>query len=480
MTSAAVAPVPVEHVAAAAGLHDAETRARGCARPIRLVGSTTRVDTSTGEVVGSYGSADELDGHTYVRCQNRRAAVCPSCSREYKGDAWHLLTCGLAGGKTMPELVATHPATFATLTAPSFGPVHGRGRKGPCRARRDRPVCPHGRPLYCLARHAADDPQLGQPLCWQCYDYVGHVLWQWHAPELWRRFTITLTRALAAHAALTPAEFRRRARVAYTKVVEFQARGVVHVHAPIRLDGPHGPESPPLVDIDADQLGAAVLKAAQHVRLTVPTGDGTGVVLRWGSQVDVRPISHGAGRDASAGPAHPHQVAAYLAKYLTKTTEDFGLPARVRHPRAARQAGASSHAQRIIDTAFAIAMSGKNYRRLRDRLATLGYRGHPITKSRHYSTTFGALRRARAAWRRRPASLDPKAEIRELLDDTDDEQDGTIGYVRQWRYAGRGYLDMSTAAAAVTSAVRARTRLRLSVLSVDQPHPQEVDHEQRS
>jgi hypothetical protein len=455
----AEAPLPVDRVVASVGVRDAETRARGCSRPIRLVGSTARVNTATGEVRDSYRSADELDGHTYVRCQNRRASVCPSCSREYKGDAWHLLVCGLAGGKTVPATVATHPATFATLTAPSFGPVHGRGRNGPCRARRDRPVCPHGRPLYCLARHSDQDPQLGQPLCWQCYDYTGHVLWQWHAPELWRRFTITLTRTAAAHCGLTPVQFRRRARVAYTKVAEFQARGVIHVHAPIRLDGPHGPDSTPLLDVDANYLGTAVLEAAQHVRLTVPAGDGTAVVLRWGAQVDVRPISHGAGRNASAGPAHPHQVAAYLAKYLTKTTEDFGLPAQVRHPWAARQAGANPHAQRIIDTAYTLALDGgQDYGRLRDRLATLGYRGHPITKSRHYSTTFGALRRVRAAWRRRPPHLDPHADVRELLDDTDQADDVGVLVVKDWHYAGRGYLDLPTAAAAVASAVLSRTR----------------------
>ena len=31
---------------------------------------------------------------------------------------------------------------------------------------------------------------LGQPLCRDCYDYASHVVWQWWAPELWRRFTI--------------------------------------------------------------------------------------------------------------------------------------------------------------------------------------------------------------------------------------------------------------------------------------------------
>ena len=153
------------------------------------------VANTTGEVTETYSSTRELDGTTYVRCGNRRASVCPTCSHEYKGDAWHLLVCGLAGGKGIPASVADHPCTFATLTAPSFGPVHGLRQKGPCRARRDKPVCPHGRPLWCSKRHHEEDPQLGQPLCWECYDYIGHVLWQWHAPELWRRFTIALQRA---------------------------------------------------------------------------------------------------------------------------------------------------------------------------------------------------------------------------------------------------------------------------------------------
>ena len=109
---------------------------------------------------------------------NRRAAVCPSCSAEYKGDAWHLVVCGLVGGKGIPAGVAERPATFATLTAPSFGPVHGVRQKGPCRARRDRPVCPHGRPLWCRVRHAESDPRLGTPLCADCYAYKAHVVWQ--------------------------------------------------------------------------------------------------------------------------------------------------------------------------------------------------------------------------------------------------------------------------------------------------------------
>lgn len=148
-----------------AGQGDAEKRANGCARPVWLVGASRVVNIATSETSTTYSSAQELDGVAYIRCGNRRAQVYPSCSTEYKRDAWHLLLCGLAGGKGIPVAVSERPATFATLTAPSSGPAHGLRQRGPCRARRDKPLCPHGRPLWCNKRHRDDDPQLGSPLC---------------------------------------------------------------------------------------------------------------------------------------------------------------------------------------------------------------------------------------------------------------------------------------------------------------------------
>ena len=71
---------------------------RQCARPVRLVGGSDTIDPLTGEVLASYTSSSEPDGVTYIRCGNRRASVCPSCSREYKGDVWHVLMAGAAGG----------------------------------------------------------------------------------------------------------------------------------------------------------------------------------------------------------------------------------------------------------------------------------------------------------------------------------------------------------------------------------------------
>lgn len=442
-----------------AGMDSAQERGGGCSRPVRLVGSTSTVNKETGELLSSYSSSQELDGTTYVKCGNRRAAVCPSCSHEYKGDAWHLLMCGLAGGKGVPESVADHPCTFATLTAPSFGYVHGIRQKGPCRARRDKPVCAHGRPLWCNRRHAEDDKHLGDPLCFDCYDYTAHVIWQWHAPELWRRFTITLQRTLAAQCGINVTAFRKRCRISYSKVVEFQARGAIHVHVPIRLDGPEGADGPASdLPITTEELENAIQAAAAKVALdSEPLADGTVYRLYWGSQVDTRSITdtarRGSGRASKV--VHPEQVAAYLAKYLTKATEDFGLPAQVRSAAHAAMAGASRHAVKLVETAQGLAAEGEAYGRLLSNLSSLGYRGHPITKSRAYSVTFGQIRRARRRFRSNPAALAPDADVRQVLDE--DVPEG-FEVVSSWVFVGQGYLDLDAAAAAVTSATRARSR----------------------
>jgi hypothetical protein len=42
----------------------------------------------------------------------------------YSADTYQLIRAGLSGGKGVPDTVATHPCVFATLIAPSFGPVH--------------------------------------------------------------------------------------------------------------------------------------------------------------------------------------------------------------------------------------------------------------------------------------------------------------------------------------------------------------------
>ena len=87
-----------------------------------------------------------------------------------------------------------------------------------------------------MARHSEDDPLLGQPLCPDCYDYASQTIWQWWAPDLWRRFTIALRRLVARALGVPASRLSEMVTVQYAKVAEYQLRGVVHFHALVRLD----------------------------------------------------------------------------------------------------------------------------------------------------------------------------------------------------------------------------------------------------
>lgn len=219
-------------------LADTLTKVGNCVHPVRLVGRSETVDLRTGEIVHTFRSVDEPLGQLYKPCGNRREAICPSCSRIYARDKFELISTGLNGGKGVPSAVNANPLLFVTLTAPSFGLVHGvRYGKQPCHPRTRLAWCPHGRRLTCWAHHDALDPRVGAPLRRECYDTESATVWQWHAPELWRRFTIALRRQLADELGVQDRDLKHHARLEYAKVAEFQARGLVHFHALVRIDG---------------------------------------------------------------------------------------------------------------------------------------------------------------------------------------------------------------------------------------------------
>ena len=220
---------------------EALARVGNCAHPIRLHGRSQTVDTGTGEIVVDL---QQQRGAARGHAMCGAATAAPASARPARGctpaDMFHLIRAGVTGGKTVPASVAENPLVFATVTAPSFGHVHGRRDDG----RRCRPTPRRGRAVRtaarrtCHARHGEDDPALGQPLCPDCYDYASHVVWQWWAPDLWRRFTIALRRLVAKTLGVPATRLAEVATVQYAKVAEYQLRGVVHFHALVRLDGP--------------------------------------------------------------------------------------------------------------------------------------------------------------------------------------------------------------------------------------------------
>ncbi|ATE57632.1 replication initiator [Actinosynnema pretiosum] len=399
---------------------------RGCAAPIRLSGAWQLHDRHTNTVLAHLG------GEVLVPCGNRRASVCQACSDRYAADAFHLLRAGLSGGtKDVPTSVADKPRVFATLTAPSFGAVHNRpttrtGKARPCTG------CGHF--------HHPDDPRIGGPV--GEYDYVGAVLWQAHAGALWHRFTIALRRHLAHAVGLTVREFGDHARLSYAKVAEYQRRGLVHFHAVIRLDGPEGTTDPAPPWATTDLLDEAIRGATRAVTITTCHPDGLALDLHWGQQVDVRPI-----RSDQADSA---ALAGYVAKYATKGTGARDTPDRpIRSQLDIDHLPVSAHHRRMVQTAWDLG-EHDHYAdlNLRKWAHMLGFRGHFLTKSQHYSTTFKRIRDDRRAYR--------ATEALTRLDLTAED----VVVVNHWTYIGSGHANDAERelAAAIAERLRAQRK----------------------
>ena len=414
----------------------------GCARPVKLTGRSAILDRD-GEILV------ERAGDIFAPCGNRRVSVCPACSDRYAGDAFHLLRAGLAGGdKDVPALVTEKARAFLTLTAPSFGPVHTRrtttsGRVIPCR---------------CGGYHHPDDPRLGSPTDPDTYDYIGSVLWQAHAGQLWHRFVIALRRALAGHLGVPARRFREVARLSYAKVAEYQRRGLVHFHAVVRVDGPDGPGDPTPRGISADVLRAAITTAAQVAVIATERPDGSALLLGWGAQLDLRQITASNASDVEDGDGaiSEARLAGYVAKYATKgtgTTEGADRP--VRDGEHIAYLDVSPHHRRMIEICWQLGgLEQYEALNLRRWAHMLGFRGHFLTKSQRYSTTFRAIRGERRSWRVRH-ELDQLA--RDTWGEAGDPIDlDSVTVINDWRLLGVGHNNHAERELAMAIAERIR------------------------
>jgi hypothetical protein len=444
-------------------------RTGGCANPIHLTGECRFISISSGEVLHAYSTINEPGERTLVACGDRRASRCRPCSETYRADTYQLIKAGVSGGKGVPETVKQHPQVFATLTAPSFGAVHHRVIGPDGKVRRCHPRL---RPR-CCRRHRDDDPLLGTPLDPESYDYPGAVVWNALAPKLWARTMDLLTKELARLAGYSQRAFAQVGRRSFGKVAEVQARGLTHYHAIIRLDGISrdnpGAVVAPGAWASVDLLERAIGAAVSRVVLVGPDGS----EMRWGRELDVRPIASGNGGEQLSDSA----VAGYIAKYATKGAECTGT---VDRPLFCRTCGATGRvtaghatvecadcagtgsvanleslpvgeqARRMIQACWQLGgrpeLMGL---RLRQWAHALGYGGHFSTKTRRYSTTLTALRTARRDHHRAQIlhllGLDASTAV--IRDDSTDEEgpsegkpsDDGVVVVGHWRYAGRGH-----------------------------------------
>jgi hypothetical protein len=364
--------------------------------------------------------------------------------------------------------VAGHPRLFVTFSAPSFGRVHTRKAQGrlvlPCHPYRQGARCPHGHRAGCWHRHAEDDPRLGEPLCPSCYDAPAQVVWNALAPELWRRTTIAVHRALGRLVGVQEGELRQLVRISYAKVAEFQRRGAVHFHAVIRLDAATDCRcpaclAPPPEPFTVAQLEEALRQAVPVVRVPCPAVDGGPErFARWGEQLDVRNITTG---DDQAGELSAEQVAGYIAKYATKATESFGsgLDRRLHDGDLDHLDKLPAHVAELVRAAWDLGgrpeLEGL---RLRAWAHMLGFRGHWSTKSRRYSTTFTVLRRARVQFAKRRRARDG-VPLDAWGRPEDDDQ---VVIVASWVFVGAGYETEGERWLALSAAARAREQRRIA------------------
>ena len=278
---------------------------------------------------------------------------------------------------------------------------------------------------------------MGQPLCSECYDYEGHVLFAWHAPELWRRFTIRLRRSLSQELRARGAD-PKGTRPFFVKVVELQRRGVPHFHAVIRLDAASPPgqvPSPPDANLDMADFVGLVRRASVETKLAI----GNDVTLRFGEQLDIKSIS-GAGKVGSDTDVYNRRVAGYLAKYVTKSVTDVGIDVRRLSEQGIDQLDVTDHVRRILRTVVFVARE-EQYQEMTLWLHTLGFRGHVTSKSRQFSTTMKALGEHRADWRRERAGSGPEAAtVQQLI----------------WEFERSGYETLGDRLLVVSASTRAR------------------------
>ncbi|HXQ44652.1 MAG TPA: replication initiator [Acidimicrobiales bacterium] len=420
-------PLALARLAAPGGYAAFEDQVRGarfCRRPVRLKGSVVQT-TAGGDRRVLFDSAGQPDRVLLKACGTRRQTLCPPCASIYRGDAFALVAAGLRGGKGVPDEVSHHPAVLLTLTAPSFGVVHRTTRDGTCH--RSGPRCPHGTALRCGRRHTEDDVLLGQALCPACYDYDAAVLFNASVSELWRRTTIYSLRALGNLAGMSVRAVAKEVRLSYVKVVEFQRRGSVHLHALVRLDAVGDELKAPPNAFSAELLAAALELAVRRVYAPMAGAQSSARhQVRWGRELDVAVVT-----DKDAGR---RRAAAYLAKYSTKSTEDHGVLDHRLRAGVPDELELPTHLRSLVESAWRLGdEAGGRELRLRAWAHTAGYRGHCLTKSRRFSTTFGALRANRQEWR-----VNEKRTVAESADIAEADED-TDGIVSEWTFVGMGY-----------------------------------------
>jgi hypothetical protein len=200
--------------------------------------------------------------------------------------------------------------------------------------------------------------------------------------------------------------------------------------------------------------------AVPAVRVPCPALEAGGPerYARWGEQLDIHNLTSG---DDQPGELSAEQVAGYVAKYATKATESFGagLDRRLDGDDLEHLDQLPVHVAELVRACWVLGgrpeLAGL---RLRAWAHMLGFRGHWSTKSRCYSTTMTALRRARVAYAKRRRAKDG-VPLDAWGRREDDDQ---VVIVASWIYVASGYATEGERWLALSAAARAREQRRVA------------------
>jgi hypothetical protein len=116
-------------------------------------------------------------------------------------------------------------------------------------------------------------------------------------------------------------------------------------------------------------LTDGIRQVAAQVRLTVEMSGGPDLVLRFRTQIDTQSVNGG-----PAGELTPQHAARYIAKYATKSAEDFGLGERRITPEALPELDVNDHVHRLVHTAWQFG-EHTTYEGVRRWVHMIGFRG---------------------------------------------------------------------------------------------------------
>lgn len=135
-----------------------------------------------------------------------------------------------------------------------------------------------------------------------------------------------------------------------------------------------------------------------------------------------------------------------------------GLPHRIDYEAQIGLVAVNGHVKRLMLTAWRLgddpALAELN---LRHWSHQLGFRGHWLTKSRRYSTTFTALRQERATWR---AQHQHGGQLLDSWGRPHNEE--AVERLAEWRFVGAGYRNHADAWLATTASRSAREARELA------------------